>query len=141
MIFRPATNTDIPQMLDLYWDLTRAPSIGDAEDARRVLDHDGTHVFVVEDAGHVQAMVTLHLLPNVTWAARPYGLIENVVTRESARGRGFGRAALAASIAAARDANAYKLMLLTGQARDARGFYENLGFSADEKWGMTIRFG
>ncbi|MBB4173653.1 GNAT family N-acetyltransferase [Sulfitobacter noctilucicola] len=84
-------------------------------------------------------MVTLHLLPNVVWDARPYGLIENVVTRASLQRRGHGRRAMQAALDAAWRANAYKVMLMTGQARDATGFYESLGFSAKDKFAMVIR--
>ena len=140
MIARAANHDDIPQLLPLYLDLTRASSIGDAAQAAEVLDHPGTNIYVVEDDEEIRAMVTLHILPNVTWAGRPYALVENVVTQSNVHGQGYGRAALQAAIDAAQKADVYKIMLLTGQGRSARGFYEKLGFSADEKWGMTIRF-
>ncbi|KIN65213.1 GCN5-related N-acetyltransferase [Sulfitobacter noctilucicola] len=44
-----------------------------------------------------------------------------------------------AALDAAWRANAYKVMLMTGQARDATGFYESLGFSAKDKFAMVIR--
>ncbi|MEX0370881.1 MAG: GNAT family N-acetyltransferase, partial [Tateyamaria sp.] len=87
------------------------------------------------------AMATLHVLPNVTQGGRPYALIENVVTHAGHRGTGAGRRVMDAAIAAAWDADCYKIMLLTGRTAEARGFYEKLGFVADEKWGMTIRRG
>lgn len=140
MITRAANHDDILQLLPLYLDLTRASSIGDAAQAAEVLDHPGTNIYVAEDDEEIRAMVTLHILPNVTWAGRPYALVENVVTQSNVHGQGYGRAALQAAIDAAQKADVYKIMLLTGQGRSARGFYEKLGFSADEKWGMTIRF-
>jgi Acetyltransferases len=85
-------------------------------------------------------MATLHVLPNMTYGGRPYGLIENVVTEKDHRGQGHGRAVIGRLAEAARAAGCYKLMLLTGQARNARGFYEAVGFSADAKWGMMMRF-
>lgn len=84
-------------------------------------------------------MATLHLLPNVTWNARPYGLIENVVTSEPYRGRGLGRAVLESAIAQAWKADAFKVMLMTGQKRDAKGFYDSVGFSSEDKHAMVIR--
>ena len=137
---RAATQADIAVLLELYLDLTRAPTIGDASHVQRVLDHPGTAIFVAEADQGPKAMVTLHLLPNVTWGGRPYGLVENVVSHATVRGQGYGRAALAAAVDAARSADAYKVMLLTGRGRSARGFYEKLGFSAEDKWGMTLRF-
>ena len=108
-------------------------------DFASVLSHSGTSVFVAEAAQGVVGSVTLHLLPNVTYGGRPYGLIENMITDEAHRGTGIGRRLMAAAMSRAWDARAYKIMLLTGQSRSARGFYEKLGFSADEKWGMIIR--
>ncbi len=84
-------------------------------------------------------MVTLHLLPNVLWDKRPYGLIENVVTRASHQRRGYGRLVMQGAIDAAWDADAYKLMLMTGTGRGATGFYEALGFSSKDKFAMVIR--
>ena len=71
---------------------------------------------------------------------RPYGLVENVVTGRPYRGQGLGRIVLQACIDHAKDAGAYKLMLLTGQARGVVGFYEKLGFSDHEKHGLILRF-
>ncbi len=139
MTVRALTEADWPQAAPLYRELTRAPTLGGAAQFRSVLTHPGTQVFGAMDGPRLAAMVTLHLLPNVTYGGRPYGLIENVVTARALQKRGFGRAALEAAIDAAWAAEAYKIMLLTGQARGAKGFYETLGFRADEKWGMSLR--
>jgi GNAT superfamily N-acetyltransferase len=84
-------------------------------------------------------MATLHLMPNMTYHGRPFGLIENVVTLPDARGQGFARAVMMALADTAQDANAYKIMLLTGRDNEAKGFYERLGYNADEKHGMILR--
>ena len=136
---RALTDGDTAAALDLYNVLTFGPATTDAEAFARVLSHPGTTVFGVEVGGVIKAMVTLHVLPNVTWNARPYGLIENVVTAEDSRGQGLGRLVLEAAINAAWAANAYKVMLLTGQKRGAKGFYEAVGFSDEDKHAMVIR--
>jgi GNAT superfamily N-acetyltransferase len=104
----------------------------------QVLTHPGTSILVAGD-GPLFGAVTLHVLPNLTYGGRPYALIENVITDQNHRGRGIGRNLMNAAIDAARDQRAYKVMLLTGQARAAVTFYEKLGFSADEKTGMILR--
>lgn len=139
MTVRALTAADWPQVEPLYRELTRGPGIGGAESFATVLGHTGTCVLGQDVDGRILAMLTLHLLPNVTYGGRPYGLVENVVTAGVARGRGHGRAVMQAAIDAAWAAGAYKIMLLTGQARGARGFYEAMGFDADHKWGMTLR--
>lgn len=84
-------------------------------------------------------MATLHLLPNVTWGGRPYGLVENVVTHPKHRRSGIGRAVLTAALDHAWTHQAYKVMLMTGDKRGVRGFYEAVGFSAEDKHAMVIR--
>ena len=84
-------------------------------------------------------MATLHILPNMTFSGRPYALAENVVTLNSHQGKGHGRTVMSYLQEQAWAANAYKVMLLTGRSAAARGFYEKLGYSADQKWGMVLR--
>ncbi len=73
-------------------------------------------------------------MPNVTRGARPYALIENVVTHAQHRRKGFGRAVLGAALACAWDEGAYKVMLATGSQRPSTlRFYEKAGFKRDGK--------
>lgn len=140
MTIRPLTPSDWPDAQALYQDLTEGGALADKPMFDTVLAHPGTTIYGKEQNGQIIAMVTLHILPNMTYGGRPYGLIENVVTAANARGQGIGRQVMAHVAGAARDAGCYKLMLLTGKGRDAKGFYETVGFEADEKWGMIRRF-
>lgn len=136
---RVLTQADAAQTLVLYNELTDGPAAQDETRFATVLSHAGTQVFGSFEGETLAAMATLHLLPNVVWQGRPYGLIENVVARSSHRKRGFGRSAMAAAMDAAWAAGAYKIMLMTGQKRGAKGFYEALGFSDKDKFAMVIR--
>ncbi len=142
-LVRPLVPSDFDDLRTLYTQLTKGPPIGGgaAERARfqQILDHPGTTIFGAELAGHIISAVTLHLLPNLTNGARPYGLVENVVTHADHRGQGYARAVMAAVIDHAWAADAYKLMLLTGQGRGALGFYQKMGFSGEDKHGLTLR--
>ena len=133
---------DFAAALKLYQILTRDPvPVSDSRDAfAAVLNHPGTSILGMDHGGSIIAMTTLHLLPNMTSGGRPYALIENVVTDPEYRGQGIGRKVLEACIERAKAANGYKIMLLTGEARGVRGFYEKLGFSGHEKHGMILRF-
>ena len=109
---------------------------------RALLNHPGTTVFVAESEGRLAGTAALHILPNMTYAGRPYALIENVITARDHQRKGVGRKVMEAAIAAAWSENVYKIMLLTGRDRKdggVKGFYESLGFTADEKYGMTLR--
>ena len=134
---RALTSTDHPDVLPLYDVLDGASR--DPAAYHAILDHPGTTIFGSFDGARLCAMVTLHILPNMTQGGRPYALIENVVTHAEHRGVGHGRQVMEAAVSAAWAADCYKIMLLTGRTAQARGFYEALGFSADEKWGMTLR--
>lgn len=139
MIARMATAADVPGLLALYRALVGAAPLAGEEAVGTVLAHPGTEIWVLQEAGRSVSMATLHMLPNVTQGGRPYALVENVVTLTECQGRGYGRAVMDAVIARAWAVDAYKIMLLSGKTGQAKGFYERLGFSADEKWGMTLR--
>lgn len=140
---RPLTENDWPAAAALYAQLnTKTPMRTDATakaQFAKVLEHNGTTIFGALSGDQVKAMVTLHLMPNVTYGGRPYGLIENVVTDEEARGQGLAKAAMTAALEAAWQADAYKVMLLTGLGNEAVDFYEKLGFDSTEKVGMILR--
>ena len=139
MIVRELVNADWDDAQRLYGDLTGDTPIGSSADFNAVLAHPGTRIIGAEVEGVVQSMLTLHVLPNVTYGGRPYALIENVVTAAAFRSQGLARKVMEVAIQTAWDADAYKIMLLTGQDAGARGFYEKLGFRADQKYGMALR--
>ncbi|MFK7869546.1 MAG: GNAT family N-acetyltransferase [Roseobacter sp.] len=136
---RPLGGEDTEAALLLYSALTLGPKEVSEEAFHAVLSHPGTTVFGAEGAGTLLGMATLHLLPNVTWGGRPYALIENVVTHTDHRKRGIGRKLLQAMAEAAWSQNAYKIMLMSGQKRGTRGFYESCGFSSEDKHAFVMR--
>ena len=133
---------DHDAVMALYRALSSDPRLpeGAAAEAQLVaiLDHPGTLLFGSVDGGEVRAMCTLHILPNMTRGARPYALIENVVTAPGHRRKGHARRAMQAAIGAAWQADCYKVMLLSG-SEDGRGFYPTLGFDGTAKQGFVLR--
>lgn len=142
MIVRKLKSHDWQAASELYAQLNSRSEgqLGNQAQFEAIISHPGTSIFGAFLGGRLCAIATLHLLPNMSYAGRPYGLIENVVADAAIRNQGLGRAVMQAAINAARDAGAYKVMLLTGRANDAVGFYEKLGFNADEKAGLILRF-
>lgn len=138
-VSRALARDDTAAALRLYDMLTLGPKPCGADAFQSVLSHPGTTVFGCFAQADLVAMATLHLLPNVTMGGRPYALLENVVTHEDHRNQGYGRAVLETAIEHAWTADAYKIMLLTGQKRGARGFYEAVGFSSEDKFAMVMR--
>lgn len=97
-------------------------------------------VFLGDLDGLLVSTATLFILPNITRGGRPYGLIENVVSLSSHRGRGFGKAVVTAAIEAGRQADCYKVMLMTGRPDPAvYAFYQACGMTAS-KQGFQVRF-
>ncbi|MHC5034362.1 MAG: GNAT family N-acetyltransferase [Planctomycetota bacterium] len=93
--------------------------------------------FAAEADGHLVASCALTIIPNLTHGARPYGLIENVVTHADYRRRGIGTAVLRHALQVAWDANCYKVMLQTGRDLAEVGpFYERAGFRRGSKTGF-----
>ncbi|CDN92438.1 GNAT family N-acetyltransferase [Agrobacterium tumefaciens] len=143
VVLREAGSADLPGLLELYRALNPSDPQLTAQEARAaftaMLGQPGLTVFLATEAGEPVATSTLLVVPNLTRAARPYALIENVVTLESHRGRGYGRAVVRHAIEAAFAANCYKVMLLTGrQHPEVHAFYESCGF-VQNKTGFQIR--
>ena len=86
------------------------------------------------------ASCTLTVIPNLTRAARPYGVIENVVTHAAHRRQGHGQAVLAHALSLAWAQDCYKVMLLTGRKDEATfSFYESAGFDRHGKQAFIAR--
>jgi GNAT superfamily N-acetyltransferase len=140
---REAGPGDLPGLLELYRALNPSDPQLTVEEANSaftaMLDQPGLTVFLATDGGKPVATATLLVVPNLTRAASPYALIENVVTLETHRGRGYGRAVVRHAVEAAFTANCYKVMLLTGRQRpEVHAFYESCGF-VQNKTGFQIR--
>jgi GNAT superfamily N-acetyltransferase len=143
MNVRRARIDDLKRLLELYMDLH---STDEPLPAQPVLDkvwsdilsNPWQHVFLVEQDGQLVSSCVLQVVPNLTRGARPYGLIENVVTRKDKRGQGFGSQVLKAALDLAWEQGCYKVMLLTGRKDpEVFRFYENAGFKAGVKTGFV----
>jgi GNAT superfamily N-acetyltransferase len=141
---RPARMADLPGVLALYRHLHPDEPLPDpaaAEAAWSILLGSGVTIpFVADIGGLLVSSCTLAIIPNLTRGARPYGVIENVVTHADHRGSGLGRAVLHAAIDRAWRAGCYKVMLATGSQREAiLSFYEAAGFRRGGKTYFEIR--
>ena len=95
------------------------------------------HCIVGEWENRIVSSCSLATIPNLTRGARPYGIIENVVTHADFRKRGFGTAVLRYTLRLAWEMNCYKVMLLTGSKGESMfRFYEGAGFKRGIKTGF-----
>ena len=92
------------------------------------------------DAGELVATCTAAIVPNLTRGARPYAVVENVVTVPAVRRTGLGIAVLDELLSRCWKAGCYKVMLLSAAERGAaHAFYERVGFDKHAKQGFIVR--
>jgi GNAT superfamily N-acetyltransferase len=142
---RKAEAGDLDGLLSLYKDLHTADEpLSDHAAVEKVwaeiLAASGHFVFVLAQDQALVASCVLQIVPNLTRGAKPYGLIENVVTRQDRRGQGLGTEVMKHALAQAWQKGCYKVMLLTGR-NDPKvfDFYEKLGFKLGVKTGFVVK--
>ncbi len=142
---RPIRADELPVLLRLYRHLHPGdPELSISADIerlwQRIWSDPQLHYLVADVGGRVVSTCTLTLIPNLTRGARPYGVIENVVTHPDFRRRGIGTQILQAALAIAWEQGCYKVMLLTGRKDEATlRFYEQAGFEAGVKTGFVAK--
>ena len=140
--FREVTAHELHALLDLYSHLhaTDAP-LPNQMTLQRVWDEilrdPKVHCLVGDLDGQLVASCILVIVPNLTRGARPYGLIENVITHPDHRRQGIGTRLLQHALDIAWARRCYKVMLLTGRKdENVFRFYENAGFKRGVKTGF-----
>ncbi len=130
---RKAQRADLERLQTLYLQLsahnTAIPPHEAEELFERFKRYDGSEIFVGEVDELLVSSCTLVVIPNLTTAGKPYALIENVITDEGHRGRGYGKATLDFATTHAWQQGCYKVMLMTGSKEAATlEFYRRAGF-------------
>jgi GNAT superfamily N-acetyltransferase len=143
VVIRPVASGDLSTLLALYRHLNPDDPEMESKLAnarfRQILDQPGMTIFAAFDGATAISSVTLAVIPNLTRGGASYALIENVVTHAHYRKQGHARALIDTAVAAAWEADCYKVMLLTGSKDPAtHRFYSGCGFAQD-KTGYQIR--
>ncbi len=105
-----------------------------------ILNDPSQHYLVTEADRRLVSSCVLVTINNLTRGAKPYGLIENVVTHEEYRNKGHGTRLLKKALEIANEKGCYKVMLMSGRGEDTLKFYEKVGFERGKKTGFIIRF-
>ena len=143
-MIREAVDADLDALLELYLHLHETALPEDGARLRgawdSILSDPDHHLIVCDLDGEIVSACACVVIPNLTRGARPYALVENVVTRADRRGRGCATACLSRAREIAVEAGCYKIMLLTG-AKDAAtlDFYRHAGFDDSEKTAFVQR--
>ena len=141
MEIRKATGSDAQDLKTLYFDyLTHYPPT-EEQDMQQWADllnkfekDDNMHLLVAVEDGKAVSSVQMAIVESLTHNVRPFAVIENVVTHEDYRKKGYASALLERATEIARDRNCYKVFLETGSNRESTlNFYRSNGFAIDEK--------
>lgn len=137
-LLREAVQEDLFELLNLYLFLHEKEIPEDSLHLQQVwsemISDQRHHVIVKEVEGRIVSSCICVIIPNLTRGVRPYALIENVVTREEDRGKGYASACLEYAKQIAKEGNCYKMMLLTGsKSASTQNFYKGAGYNSEDK--------
>lgn len=143
-LVREAAERDLAGILALYRELNPKDTPLDVDESliahfRSILDDESMHLLVVEHEGVPAATCMVAIIKNLTRGARPFAVIENVVTKSEFRRQGFGKMVMERAMDIAKSRGCYKIMLTSNAHRDeAHVFYETLGFDKNRKAAFTL---
>lgn len=141
---RLCTGNDLQGVLQLYRELRPGDPKIPPEHARQIwhnlLDNPQVKIVVADIGGTLAASCQLSINPTITNGGRPFGIIEHVITANEYRRRNLGQKVLEQALTFAWHADCYKVMLLSGEGREAaHKLYQKVGFKGDIEKGFVDR--
>ena len=137
-MIREARKEDLNSLLQLYLFLhedsipKRDQKLEDAWE--QIIRDPNHHLIVNEVEGQIVSSCVCVIIPNLTRNVRPYAFVENVVTHEKYRKKGYAGECLEYAKKIAEKENCYKIMLLTGSKQpETLRFYERAGYNSSDK--------
>jgi len=137
-IIREINDQDFNRLMELYMQLHDNDMPRESEELKalwnQIRNDRNHHIIVAEEDGKIVSSCVCVIIPNLTHQQRHYALIENVITDEAYRKRGFATACLDYAKEIAVKDNCYKMMLLTGSKKESTlKFYEQAGYNRNDK--------
>ena len=135
---REAVKEDLDELLNLYLFLHEKNIPENSEHLentwKTIIEDINHHIVVNEVNGKIVSSCVCIIVPNLTRNIRPYALIENAVTNDEYRGKGYATECLNYAKKIAIKNNCYKMMLLTGTKNEnTLAFYKSAGYNSDDK--------
>ena len=135
---REAVKEDLYELLNLYLFLHEKDIPKNSSRLENtwntIIEDENHHIIVNEINGKILSSCVCVIIPNLTRDVRPYAFIENVVTNEEYRGKGYATECLDYAKEIAIKNNCYKMMLLTGTKKESTlNFYKNAGYNSEDK--------
>mgnify|MGYP003460713123 FL=1 len=143
-MIREITENDFDGLMKLYAQLGDNPIPQKSEEVlavwNKILQNKDYHIVVADVEGKVVSTCTCVIIPNLTHNQRPYAVVENVVTDQNFRGKGYATSCLNYAKEIAIKNNCYKLMLMTGSKKETTlNFYRNAGYTDKTKTAFDQR--
>lgn len=143
-MIRKAKIDDLEDILSLYQQLFPDEDYSKAESFSEtwfiIMNDKKMSCFIAYDSNIPVSTCLITIIPNLTRNQRPFAVIENVVTSQNYRKKGFGRSIMEKAIEYAKEENCYKVMLLSSlERKEAYLFYEKTGFDGNSKKGFQLR--
>lgn len=142
MQIREIEKQDLTQLLSLYTQLTDHGTPNEMPEVDTALENLWYKMLLNKNHHIISGFIdtemvvscTVIIVLNLTHNQRPYALIENVVTHENHRNRGYATAVLNFAKGLAVKENCYKIMLMTGSKKEeVLRFYEKTGYNRNDK--------
>ncbi len=137
-MIREADKKDLDSLLQLYLYL-HEDSIPLTDEHllntwEQIISDPNHHIIIKEQNGMIVSSCVCVIIPNLTRNIRPYAFIENVVTHNDYRGKGYATECLNYAKEIAVKENCYKMMLLTGSKSESTlNFYKKAGYNCTDK--------
>lgn len=134
---------DLSALLHLYTQLHDQPMPSITDRILAVWEHimkdENHHVIAGFVDGAMVSSCVINIIPNLTHEQRPYAVIENVITDQNERARGYASAILNYAREIADREHCYKIMLMTGSSKDSTlRFYEKAGYNRQDKTAFVM---
>lgn len=142
LIIRTLKKEDLPSLVELYKQYNHETlPLSDESVVQKcwskISSLRNIHYFIGEYENKIVTSCFLIVIPHFARAGKPYGLIENVITDSSYRGKGFATSLLKHALESAWKNECFQVMLLTGnKKKEATKLYEKVGFQQGIKTGF-----
>jgi GNAT superfamily N-acetyltransferase len=143
-MIRVATIDDLAGVLSLYKELRPLDSDLEINFANEkwaeIINDPQTHIIVAEIGGELASTCALGINRSIANGARPFAMIEHVITSTKFRRQGLSGQVLDFAISLAWERDCCKVMLLSGeQLKGAHSVYESVGFKSGIEKGFVIK--
>ena len=96
-----------------------------------IINDTKTYIVVAEIDGELASTCALSINNSIANGARPFAIIEHVITSDKFRRQGLSREVLEFALSLAWEKDCYKVMLLSGEKlQGAHALYESVGFKS-----------